>query len=62
MSRQPGNTSADAATFFVDRAGEDFHLSSGSPARGIGEAGIVTTDIEGNTRPGMPDVGAFEAL
>jgi len=56
-----GNTVADVSTFFVDRSLGDFHLAPNSPARAIGESGLVTTDIEGNTRPMTPDVGAFEA-
>ena len=61
----PGNPSGDAGTFFLDRAGGDFHLAPSSPARGIGKTGIVTTDHDGKPRPepagSLPDVGAFEA-
>lgn len=63
---QPGasdagtNTIADRATFFVDLQGEDFHLSSGSPARNAGDPGAVTLDLEGRPRDSMPDVGAYE--
>jgi len=65
MSRGEGNLSADAATFFEDRATGDFHLSATSPAIGIGETGLVVTDLDGNDRPlpsgSQPDVGAYEA-
>ena len=60
-----GNRSADPTTFFKDRAAGDFHLSSNSPARGIGEANLVPIDLEGKPRPApagsLPDVGAYEA-
>jgi len=56
------NISADAATFFVDRTLGDYQLAADSPARGIGESGLVGVDLEGNPRPVTgPDVGAFEA-
>jgi hypothetical protein len=55
------NISADAATFFVDRTSGDYHLAPDSPARGLGEAGLVNLDLEGNTRPAAPDSGAFQA-
>jgi len=56
------NVAADATTFFVDRNNGDLHLAAGSPARELGEAGIVGSDLEGNPRPTtMPDAGAFEA-
>jgi hypothetical protein len=59
------NHQADAATFFVDLNGKDLHLAPGSPARGIGESGIVDVDIDGRTRPtrpgSRPDAGAYEA-
>ncbi|MBS1121881.1 MAG: hypothetical protein H6Q90_4109 [Deltaproteobacteria bacterium] len=55
------NLSADAATFFKDRSGGDFHLSVGSPANNAGEQGVVTIDLEGNMRSATPDLGAFEA-
>lgn len=56
-----GNTSAASSTFFIDAVNSDFHLATNSPALGIGEAGLVDVDLEGNPRPMMPDVGAFEA-
>jgi hypothetical protein len=61
----PGNASGNVTTFFKNRQAGDFHLAVGSPALGIGEPGIVTTDFEGNPRPApagsQPDVGAYEA-
>jgi hypothetical protein len=60
-----GNQSADVVTFFKDRQAGNFHLAPNSPARGFGEPGLVTTDLDGNARPtpvgSLPDVGAYEA-
>jgi hypothetical protein len=60
-----GNRFADIGTFFRGFGNEDFHLSTESPAIGIGEPGLVTSDIEGNSRPppagSSPDAGAFES-
>jgi hypothetical protein len=60
------NHQADAATFFVDLNGRDLHLSPTSPARGIGQPGIVDVDIAGVSRPSpansRPDAGAYEVL
>jgi hypothetical protein len=59
------NRQADAATFFVDLNGRDLHLAPASPARRIGQPGIVDVDIDGALRPQpagtRPDVGAYEA-
>jgi hypothetical protein len=48
---------------FVDHAGHDFHLRSGSPARDVGVSTTVTTDFDGTLRPQGSgfDVGAYEA-
>jgi hypothetical protein len=58
------NHQADASTFFVDLVGRDLHLTVTSPARGIGELGVVEVDVDGNPRPNpagtAPDVGAYE--
>jgi hypothetical protein len=52
-------------TFFKDHQAGDFHLSSNSPGIGLGEPGLVATDLDGNPRPmpagSLPDVGAYEA-
>lgn len=61
-----GNRVADGATFFANKAGRDFHLAPGSPARGAAEPGTgVVRDFEGRVRPSpsgsAPDMGAFEA-
>lgn len=61
---QPGdnNVTADGATFFVDSVAGDYHLAADSPAKAMGESGLVDVDLEGNPRPSTaPDVGAFEA-
>jgi hypothetical protein len=58
------NTVHESALFFVNPQNDDFHLSAGSPAIGLGEPGLVSTDFDGNPRPApvgsQPDVGAFE--
>jgi hypothetical protein len=41
------NRQADTTTFFVDLDGGNLHLASASPARGIGQPGIVDVDIDG---------------
>lgn len=57
-----GNQVSDAASFFVDRARKDFHLSSNSPARGKAEPGLgVLVDIEGHPRPASTDIGAYQS-
>jgi hypothetical protein len=60
-----GNVAADLTTFFLDRANGDYHLAPNSPARGIGEAGLVEVDLDENPRPNpagsKPDCGAYEA-
>lgn len=58
------NHQADVALFFADLHGKDLHLAPGSPARGIGEPGVVDIDIDGRMRPNpagsRPDAGAYE--
>jgi len=58
------NHQADASTFFVDLNGKDVHLSATSPARGIGEPGVLGVDIDDAARPNppgsSPDAGAYE--
>lgn len=59
------NHQADAATFFLDLNGRNLQLAPASPARGIGEPGILDVDIDGAPRPQpagtRPDAGAYEA-
>jgi hypothetical protein len=59
------NRQASAATMFLDLSGKNLHLAPNSPARGLGQAGIVEVDIEGHPRPGpagtRPDIGAYES-
>ncbi|HWO19082.1 MAG TPA: hypothetical protein VNO30_09900 [Kofleriaceae bacterium] len=60
-----GNVVADAATFFVDRAAQDFHLSAASPARAAAAAASVADDFDGKRRPApagsRADIGCYEA-
>jgi len=61
-----GNKAAGSSSFFIDKAGKDFHLSPSSPARGAAESGLgVSEDFDGAARPSpagsQPDMGAFEA-
>src|SRR5262249_46769535 len=64
---QPGtsNRSDEVSTFFVNVAGGDFHLAANSPALAHGEPGLLSTDLDGNSRPSpqgsAPDMGAYES-
>jgi Right handed beta helix region len=56
------NSIVTATAPFLNRSGKDFHLTSGSPARGVGQSiPDVATDIEGRPRPHVnTDVGAYQ--
>jgi hypothetical protein len=64
-SQVGSNHQVDASAIFVDLNGKDLHLSTSSPARALGQPGIVGVDLEGNPRPNpvgsRPDIGALEA-
>lgn len=45
---------------FLNASGDDYHLTSGSPAINHGTDVGVTTDLDGNARVGLPDAGAYE--
>lgn len=45
---------------FVDPPVGDFHLSAASPAIGCGVPTGITTDVDGDPRLGVPDLGADE--
>ena len=49
---------------FIDSLAHDYRLLAGSPAIDAGIVSSITTDIDGNTRPGprssLPDLGAYE--
>lgn len=47
---------------FVDPAGSDYHPGSHSAARDAGVPAVVTYDIDGDMRFGLPDIGADEYL
>ena len=52
--------------YFLDAAGGDFHLQSGSPAINAGKdlSSDFTTDFDGNsrTKDGDFDIGAYEFI
>ncbi len=52
----------DPATLFLDLAGRDYRLKTGSAAIDAGAAAGVSTDLAGANRPvgSAPDIGAFE--
>jgi hypothetical protein len=46
---------------FVNASGYDFHLTAGSPARGLGvTAWCPTVDFDGVARTGACSAGAFQ--
>ncbi len=60
MPANQNNVLATLPQIFVSAT--DFHLSATSPARGKGEPGTdIGVDLEGNPRPAMPDIGAYQA-
>jgi hypothetical protein len=50
-----------ANPLFVDENAGNFHLQSGSPAINAGINVGLTSDYEGNSIVGLPDIGAFES-
>jgi len=59
MPANQNNVLATLPQIFVSPT--DFHLSATSPARGKGEPGTdIGIDLEGNVRPAMPDIGAYQ--
>src|SRR5215470_12013244 len=60
---EPHSFSATPAALWVNEAGADYHLKSGSPAIDKGQTQAnVPTDIEGRSRPVGPayDIGCYE--
>lgn len=49
-----------ADPLFTDVAGGDLTLAPGSPAIDAAEGSTATTDLLGNPRSGVPDIGAYE--
>ncbi|MCB9260794.1 MAG: hypothetical protein H6607_00240 [Flavobacteriales bacterium] len=47
---------------FVDARNRNYRIKVGSAAQNIGANVGITTDFDGNSRDGMPDAGAFEAM
>jgi len=67
INNQGSNTLSNNLTItplFANASGNDFHLTSASPAinQGADLSGTFTTDLEGNHRPVGPawDIGAYE--
>ena len=57
----PGTGNIDADPQFVNAAAGDLHLKPGSPCLGAGTPnGAPATDLDGNTRPSLPSMGAYE--
>lgn len=61
-----GNLARNVASFFVDLAGQNFHLAAGSPAlHGANPSSTSTDDHDGAPRPNptgsAPDLGAYES-
>ena len=58
------NNITNTNPLFLDGLAHDYRLLAGSPAIDAGVASSITTDIDGNTRPGprssLPDIGAYE--
>jgi hypothetical protein len=55
-----GTNLADANPLYVNRTAGDFHLQSGSPARGKADPAYTpSADASGNARPATPALGAF---
>ena len=55
-----GTHSVNADPQFANPAGSDYHLRPGSPAVDHGLPVGLWFDIDGNSRDGWPDIGAFE--
>ena len=66
MNVLPGEGDINKQPVFVDAAAGDLHLAAGSPAINSGAdlSSLVSTDIEGNTRPSFRgfEMGAYEYL
>lgn len=55
-----GTNSVSGDPAFVDPAGANFHIGLSSAARDAGAPTWVTTDVDGQPRLGVPDIGADE--
>lgn len=56
------NPITGSAPLFINEAGSDYHLSLNSPAVNAGASTGLTTDYDGQTRDGLPDIGADELI
>ncbi len=56
------SASVSADPLFVNSGTFDFHLKSGSPARGVGVNAGLVTDYDGVSRAGSNDIGAFQGI
>ena len=59
----PGIGNIDKDPLFVSVPNDDLHLKVGSPCLGAGTPdGAPSTDLDGNPRPNLPSMGAYELI